>query len=50
MWLFKIGYRAPLGQFRITEAHPDDKFELVDCADNTTYAELVAGSDLKRDW
>ncbi|KAK0659740.1 hypothetical protein QBC41DRAFT_331325 [Cercophora samala] len=49
VWLFKTGYRALLGPFRITEAHPNDKFRIVKISDNTTYPEIVYGSDLRRD-
>ncbi|RBR26061.1 uncharacterized protein FIESC28_01089 [Fusarium coffeatum] len=48
VWIVKPGYRAPLGEFRITKAHPNDMFELQSCATNAAHTELVAGKDLRR--
>ncbi|KAF5012411.1 hypothetical protein FDECE_1540 [Fusarium decemcellulare] len=48
VWILKPGYRAPLGEFRIQKAHPDDMFELVSCATNATHPELVEGKHLRR--
>ncbi|CAM1506161.1 Fc.00g058020.m01.CDS01 [Cosmosporella sp. VM-42] len=48
VWIVKPEFRAPLGQFRITTAHEDDKFELIRCSDNQPYPQLVEGKYLKR--
>ncbi len=48
VWVVKPDYRAPLGEFRIVKAHPDDFFELVRGSDNQPHTELIAGKDLRR--
>lgn len=48
VWIVKPEYRAPLGEFRIAKAHPDDTYELVRCSDNTLHSELVEGKHLRR--
>ncbi|KAG9502106.1 hypothetical protein J7337_007822 [Fusarium musae] len=49
VWIVQPGYRAPRGEFRITKVHPDDLFELVDCANNVMHPDLVEGKYLRRD-
>lgn len=49
MWIVKPGYRAPLGEFRIVKAHPDNMYELVRASDNAPHSELVQGKDLRRE-
>ncbi|KAF5705718.1 serine threonine kinase [Fusarium mundagurra] len=49
VWIVQPGYRAPRGEFRITKVHPDDLFELVDCATNIVHPDLVEGQYLRRD-
>ncbi|KAF5971701.1 serine threonine kinase [Fusarium coicis] len=49
VWIVQPGYRAPRGEFRITKVHPDDLFELVDCATNVVHPDLVEGKYLRRD-
>ncbi|KLP18821.1 Uncharacterized protein LW94_5008 [Fusarium fujikuroi] len=49
VWIVQPGYRAPRGEFRITKVHPDDLFELVDCATNIAHPDLVEGQYLRRD-
>ncbi|KAK4695584.1 hypothetical protein P7C71_g2193, partial [Lecanoromycetidae sp. Uapishka_2] len=48
VWIVKPEYRAPLGEFRITKAHPNDKYELVRCSDNILHCDLVEGKHLCR--
>ena len=48
VWIMKLEYRAPLGKFRITKAHPNDRYELFRCSDNTIHSELVEGKHLRR--
>ncbi|GKU05761.1 serine threonine protein kinase [Fusarium langsethiae] len=45
--IMKPGYRAPLGEFRITKAYANDMFQLESCATNVVHPELVAGKDLR---
>ena len=47
VWIMKPGYRAPLGEFRIVKAHPDNMYELVK-SDDTPHSELVEAKDLRR--
>ncbi|KAF5586114.1 serine threonine kinase [Fusarium pseudoanthophilum] len=49
VWIVQPGYRAPRGEFRITKVHPDDLFELVDCATNVVHPDFVEGKYLRRD-
>ena len=49
VWIVKPEYRAPLGEFRISKAHPNDRFELVKVSDNSVHPELVEGKFLRRD-
>ncbi|KAF5589968.1 serine threonine kinase [Fusarium pseudocircinatum] len=49
VWIVQPGYRAPRGEFRITKVHPDDLFELIDCATNIVHPDLVEGQYLRRD-
>ena len=48
VWIVKPGYRAPLGEFRIVKAHPNNMYELVRSSDDTPHSELVEGKDLRR--
>ena len=48
MWIVKPEYRAPLGEFRIVKAHPNDVFELARCSDNAPHSERVEGKELRR--
>jgi hypothetical protein len=48
VWIMKPGYRAPLGEFRITKAYANDMFQLESCATSVAHPELVAGNDLRR--
>jgi hypothetical protein len=49
VWIVKPEYRAPLGEYIITKAHPHDCFELRKKSDNTTHPELVEAKHLTRD-
>lgn len=49
VWIVKPAFRAPLGEFRISKAVLDDKFELIKVSDNTLYPEEVEGKYLRRD-
>jgi hypothetical protein len=49
VWIVKPTYRSPLGEFCITKALPDDKFELVKVSDGSLHPELVDSKDLRRD-
>jgi hypothetical protein len=49
VWIVKAEYRAPLGEFRISQAHPNDMFELVKISDNSVHPELVEAQYLRRD-
>ena len=49
VWIVKPEYRAPMGEFRIVKAHPNDKYELVRLSDNTPHSILVEGKHLRRD-
>lgn len=49
VWIVKPEYRAPLGEFQILKAHPNDKFELLKISDNTIHHEHVDGKFLRRD-
>jgi hypothetical protein len=48
VWIVKPEFRAPVGEFRVSKAHPNDRFELVNMSDNTVYPELVEGKFLHR--
>ena len=49
MWIVRPEYRAPLGEFLIVRAHPNDFYELVRRSDNTPHPELIEGKYLRRD-
>jgi hypothetical protein len=49
VWIVKPEWRAPLGEFSITKAHANEKFELVKISNNTLYPELVEKGFLSRD-
>ncbi|KAK4448748.1 hypothetical protein QBC34DRAFT_406668 [Podospora aff. communis PSN243] len=49
VWVFKAGYRALLGPFRIVRAHAANRFELVTLPGGVVYPELVDGGDLRRE-
>ncbi|MCJ1469372.1 hypothetical protein MMC07_008005 [Pseudocyphellaria aurata] len=48
VWIKKPEHRTPMGEFRIVQAHPNDKYELVRCSDNTLHSELIEGKHLLR--
>lgn len=48
VWIVKPEYRAPLGEFSIVRAHPDDLYELVRRSDNTPHPNLIEGKYLRR--
>jgi hypothetical protein len=49
VWIVKPTDRSPLGEFRITKALPDNKFELAKVSDGSAHLELVDLKDLRRD-
>ncbi|KAI9653539.1 MAG: hypothetical protein M1821_007047 [Bathelium mastoideum] len=49
VWVVKPEYRAPLGEFKINRACPNDTFELLKVADGSIHTELVEGKYLTRD-
>ena len=49
MWIVKPGYRAPLGEFVITKAHPDNVFALEKKGSGVAHYELVEAKHLRRD-
>ena len=48
VWVKKPGYRAPLGEFRIVKAHPQNMFELVVKSTGVAHSELVEGRYIMR--
>ena len=48
VWVVKPTFRAPLGEFRISKAFPNETFELIKLSDNTVYPEKVEKRFLKR--
>lgn len=48
VWIFKPGFRAPLGEFIIVQALPNDMYELANKATNTPHTEHVERQHLKR--
>ncbi|CAG8978973.1 hypothetical protein HYALB_00012256 [Hymenoscyphus albidus] len=49
VWIVNPTYRSPLGEFRVTKALPDDKFELVKVSDGSLHPEKVNSKYLRRD-
>ena len=49
VYIVKPGFRSPLGEFVITAAYADDKFELKWKSNDSQYDELVEGKYLRRD-
>jgi len=50
VYIVKPELRAPLGEFRVSRAHPGDKFELVKVEDGTIYPGLIEGVYLRREF